>query len=111
VLAAELPGCGAQFLANAADGLPDVLGYLPGNVAQRLGELVLKVGQVGQPAVDLLAALVGDAVDLLAVDFLMGHEAVFFKPGQSRIDGAGRGCVHAEEPVLEQPDYLVSVPR
>ena len=47
VLAAELPGSRGEFLADAADSVPDVLGDLPGYIAERLGQFILEVGQVG----------------------------------------------------------------
>src|SRR5690349_21004057 len=99
-----------QLLAQAAHGVPNVLGHLAGNIPHRFGNLLLQVGQVVQLALDLGPALVGDPVDLPAADRVVGDQALFLQPGQPGVDRARRGRVHAHEPVLEQADDLVAVP-
>src|SRR5262249_24303905 len=106
----ELSGCGGEFLPDGPDGLTDIDGDLLGHVAERLGQLILEVGEAAEPGPDLLPALVRDAVDLLAVDFLVRDQALFLEPGKPRVDSAGRRGVDAHEPVLQQADDLVAVP-
>src|SRR5215475_12251609 len=66
----ELARGPAKFLAQGAHGLPDVLGDLAGDVADRRGDLFLKLGEVVQARVQFFPALVGDAVHLPAVGFV-----------------------------------------
>ena len=100
-----------QLLAQRPDGLPDVLLHPAGELLRGGGELLLQLGQLVHAAFQLLAALVGQRVHLLALDDLVDDEAVGLQPGQPRVDRAGGGRVDPEEPVLQQPDHLVAVPR
>src|SRR5215475_10832629 len=85
----ELARGPAKFLAQGAHGLPDVLGDLAGDVADRRGDLFLKLGEVVQARVQFFPALVGDAVHLPAVGFVVRDEALFLEPGQPRVDRPG----------------------
>ncbi len=100
-----------QLLAETADGLPNVLLDLTDDVADRRGQLLLQLLELVAAAAQFLAACLGDPVDLAAVLLVVGDEALFLKPGQPGIDRARRRGVHAHEPVPQQPDDLVAVPR
>src|SRR6185437_12324764 len=110
-VAAEVPGRPGDLLAQAANGVPHILGDLARDVPHRLRQFLFQLGQVVEPGLDLLAALVGDPVDLAPVDLVVGDQAVLLEPGQPRVDGAGGGRVDTHEAILEQADDLVAVPR
>src|SRR5690242_1719379 len=86
---AHVPGGRCEFLAQAPDGFPDVLGDLAGDIADRSGDLFLQLGQVVHACVQLFPALVGDPVHLLAVNLVVSDQALFLQPGQPRVDRAG----------------------
>src|SRR5690606_28129955 len=100
--AAAAGGGELELLAERADGVADVLLDRAGDVAHRLGELALQVVQVGAAVVQLLAAAVGEPVDLAAVHLLVGDQALLLQAGQARVDGPGRGRVHPHEAVPQQ---------
>src|SRR5579859_8115418 len=108
-LAVHVPGGAGYFLAQAADGLPDVFLHLAGDVPHGFGDLFLELGQVVHPFADLGAALLGQPVDLLAFYLVVGDQALFFQAGQPGVDGAGGGSVHTHETVLQQPDDLIAM--
>src|SRR5208282_4030210 len=99
-----------QLLAEAAHGLPDVFPHLADDVADRRGQFLLELVKLVAPAAQLLAACLGDPVDLAAVYLVVSDQALFLQPGQPGIDRAWRGRVHAHEPVAQQPDNLIAVP-
>src|SRR6202021_1480590 len=102
----HLAGGPGQLLAQAADGGPDVLAELAGDVADGLRQLLLELVELVAAAAQLLAARLGDPVDLAPVLLVVGDQALILEPGQPRVDRArGRG-VDAHEPVPQQPDYL-----
>src|SRR5262249_46434685 len=94
----ELPRRPGQLLAQRAHRVPDVLGDLAGDVADRGGDLFFKLREVVEAGPQFLASLLGDAVDLPAVGLVVGYQALFFEPGQPRVDGPRRGRVDAHEP-------------
>jgi hypothetical protein len=100
----------AEFFAQAADGVPDVAADLQRDPASGRGQLILKLAQLIDPAPQLLSALLGDPVDLLAFHLVAGDQSLFLQPGQPGVDRPGRRRIDAEEPVLQQPDHLVAVP-
>ncbi len=100
-----------QLLAQAAHGLADVFLDLPHHVPDRVGQLLLQLGQLVLALVQFLATGLGDAVDLAPVHLVVGDQALFLQPGQPGVDRAGRGGVHAHELVAQHPDHLVPVPR
>src|SRR5215469_1944721 len=106
----ELPCRPGELLAQGPHGLPDVLGHLAGDVADRGRDLLFKLGKVAVARVELRAALVGDAVNLPAVRLVVRDQALLLEAGQPRVDRAGRRRVHAHEAILQQPDDLVAVP-
>src|SRR6266702_2104194 len=80
---ARRPG---QLLAQGPHGLPDVLGDLAGDVADRRRDLLFEFGEVVEAGVQFLPALSGDAVDLPAVGLVVRDQALFLEPGQPGID-------------------------
>src|SRR6266704_518567 len=80
---ARRPG---QLLAQGPHGLPDVLGDLAGDVADRRRDLLFEFGEVVEAGVQFLPALSGDAVDLPAVGLVVRDQALFLVPGQPGID-------------------------
>src|SRR5580704_9411496 len=107
---AGLAGGPGQLLAQAAHGLPDVLPDLAHDVADRGGQLLLELVELVAAAAQLLAAGLGDPVDLAAVHLVVRDQALFLQPGQPRVDRARGGRVDAHEPVTQQPDDLIAVP-
>ena len=109
--AAHLPGGPGQLLPQVADRFPDVLAHLADDVADRRRQLLLELVELVAAVAQLLAPRLGDPVDLAAVLFVVGDQAFFFQPRQPGVDRAGRRGVDAHEPVAQQPDDLVAVPR
>jgi hypothetical protein len=108
--AAHLARGPGQLLAEAAHGVPDVLADLADDVADRRGQLLFELVELVAPAAQLLAACLGDPVDLAAVLLVVRDEALFLEPGEPRVDRAWRGSVDAHKAVAQQPDYLIAVP-
>ena len=108
--APHLPGGPGQLLAEAAHGVPDVLADLADDVADRRGQLLLELVELVAAAAQLLAARLGDPVDLAPVLLVVRDQALFLKASQPRVDRAWRGSVDAHEAIAQQPDYLVAVP-
>jgi hypothetical protein len=87
--AVELTRRPGKFLAQGTHCLPDVLGDLAGDVADRRGDLFLKLGEVVQSGVQFFPALVCDPVHLPAIGFVVRDEALFLEPGEPRVDRPG----------------------
>ncbi len=98
---ADIPRDPGQLFPQVAHGLADILGDLAGDVAHGLGEFLLELGQIVEPAPDLLAALLGDAVHLLAGHLVVRDQALLLEPGEPRVDRAGRGGIHPKEAILQ----------
>ena len=69
----ELPRRHGQFLAQGPHRIPDVLGDLAGDVADRGRELFFKLREVVKAGPQFLASLLRDAVDLPAVGRVVGY--------------------------------------
>src|SRR6185437_10670716 len=63
----HLTGGPGQFLAEAADGVPDVLADLADDVADGRGQFLFELIELVPPVSQLLAAGLGDPVDLAPV--------------------------------------------
>src|SRR5208283_773869 len=99
-----------QLLAEAAYRLPDVFLDLPDDIAHRVGQFLLELGQLVLAVPQFLAARLGDPVDLPPVQFVVWYPAFLFQPGQPRVDRPGRRGVHAHELIPQHPDHLIAVP-
>ena len=77
-----------QFLAEAADGLPDVLPHLADDVADRGGQFFFELVELVAPAAELLATGLSDPVNLTAVYLVVSDQAFFLEPGQPGVDRA-----------------------
>src|SRR6185437_13595143 len=106
----HLAGGPGQFLAEAAHGVPDVLADLADDVADGRGQFLFELIELVPPVSQLLAAGLGDPVDLAPVFLVVRDQALFLEAGEPRVDGARGGGVHAHEAVAQQPDYLIAVP-
>src|SRR6202035_1000262 len=105
----HLPGGPGQLLAEAAHGVPDVLADLADDVADGRGQLLFELVELVAPAAQLLAARLGDPVDLPPVLFGVGDQALCLEASQRRVDRAWRGSVDAHETIAQQRDSLVAV--
>ena len=92
-------------------GAAHLVADLAGQAVHRAGDLGLQLVQLVLPAGQLLAAGVGDLVDLAAALLALGDQALGLQALEPRVDGARGGGVQAHEAVLQQPDHLVAVAR
>src|SRR5215211_3499406 len=110
LLAAHLPRRLPELLLAVADAAADLVADLAGQAVHRAGDLGLQLVQLLAPAGQLLAAGVGDLVDLAPALLALGDQPLGLQARQSRVDGPRGGGVEPQEAVLEQPDHLVAVP-
>src|SRR6202035_4957372 len=107
---AHLPCGPGGLFAEAAHGVPDVFAHLADDVADGRGQVLFQLVELVAAAAQLLAAPLGDPVDLAPVLLVVRDQALFLKAGRPRVDRAWRGSVDAHEAIAQQPDYLIAVP-
>src|SRR5215211_2658457 len=109
LLAADLPRRLLQLLLEVANGAPHLVADLAGQAVHRAGDLALQLVQLVAAAGQLLAAGVGDPVDLAPALPALGDQALGLQALEPGVDGARGGGVQAHEAVLQQPDHVVAV--
>src|SRR5215211_789285 len=109
LLAAHLPGRLLQLGLEVSDAAPHLVADLAGQAVDRPRDLGLQLVQLLAPAGQLLAAGVGDPVDLAPALLALGDQALGLQALEPGVDGPRGGGVQAHEAVLQQPDHLIAV--
>jgi hypothetical protein len=95
LLAADLPRRLPQLLLEVLHGAAHLVADLAGQAVHRAGDLGLQLVQLVLAAGQLLAAGVGDLVDLAAALLARGDQALGLQALEPRVDGARGGGVQA----------------